>query len=520
MRLTDHDLRQIDEAYLDGLSAEALREVSKRLCDDLKEARERLNQTPENSSRPPSTRAPWTEAQSETEAEEDEEEQAAEGAKPTPDLGSEDQLPKKPKVKAEAKPSDSPRKPGKQPGDPGHGRTQHLPVTGEVVHRAEQCSACGQVLDEHAPFVACTGHYVLDIDWGDEAAPGIRVTHTKHLYGDTCCGCGHQTRRLPQRAEKDVQWSVEISEWHLVGPGLMALIVCLALRMRLSRARIRELLGTWLGITLATGTLNQCIHEAAHAVLPVEEQLIDEVNRCELLHGDETSWKEAGKSLWLWVFTSTAVTFYLIGYRTRELLDNLLGEAFAGWLMSDGYQAYRAYRKRLRCWAHLVRKARGLEESLVKSSQHFGRHTLDVLHALMQAVYEAREGPGADLKAKHQRQLDAFRACCERYQDAEHEKTRQLAREFLNDWEAIFAVLSHPQLPLTNNQAEGALRHWVILRKLCFGTRSEQGSRALALLASVIDTCRQRDVSPWTYLADVIRLRRQGYDAPPLPAAA
>ncbi|MFZ0254299.1 MAG: transposase, partial [Gammaproteobacteria bacterium] len=49
---------------------------------------------------------------------------------------------------------------------------------------------------------------------------------------------------------------------------------------------------------------------------------------------------------------------------------------------------------------------------------------------------------------------DAFRACCERYQDAEHEKTRQLAREFLNDWEAIFAVLSHPQLPLTNNQAE------------------------------------------------------------------
>ena len=298
MRLTDHDLRQIDEAYLDGLSAEALREVSKRLCQDLKEARERLNQTPENSSRPPSTRAPWTETPSETEADEQEEEKAAEGSE---DLASDDEPPKEPKVKAQTEPSDSRRKPGRQPGAPGHGRTQHLPVTGELVHRAEQCSACGQVLDEHAPFVACTGHYVLDIEWGDEAAPGIRVTHVKHLYGDTGCGCGHQTRRLPQRAEKDVQWSVEISEWHLVGPGLMAFIVCLALRMRLSRARIREWLGSWLGITLATGTLNQCVHEAAHAVLPVEEQLIDEVNRAELLHGDETSWKEAGKSLWLWV---------------------------------------------------------------------------------------------------------------------------------------------------------------------------------------------------------------------------
>ncbi len=166
-----------------------------------------------------------------------------------------------------------------------------------------------------------------------------------------------------------------------------------------------------------------------------------------------------------------------------------------------------------------MRKARGLEESLVKSSQHFGKQTLDVLHTFMQAVYEAREGPSKDLNAKHQERLEQFRACCERYQDAEHEKTRQLAREFLNDWEAIFAVLSHPQLPLTNNEVESALRHWVILRKLSFGTRSEQGSRALALLASVIDTCRQRGASPWEYLAEVIRLRRQGSDAPPLPAA-
>jgi hypothetical protein len=124
-----------------------------------------------------------------------------------------------------------------------------------------------------------------------------------------------------------------------------------------------------------------------------------------------------------------------------------VGEAFSGWLMSDGYQAYRPYRKRLRCWAHLVRKARGLEESLVKSSQRFGKQTVDLQHALMQAVYEAREGPSEDLKAKRQRQLDAFRLCCKRCQDAEHDEARQLTREFLNDWDAIFAALSHPQLP-------------------------------------------------------------------------
>ena len=51
MRLSDHDLRPMDEAYLEGLSLKALQEVSKRLGHDRKEAREQLNQTPVNSAR-------------------------------------------------------------------------------------------------------------------------------------------------------------------------------------------------------------------------------------------------------------------------------------------------------------------------------------------------------------------------------------------------------------------------------------------------------------------------------------
>ncbi len=116
--------------------------------------------------------------------------------------------------------------------------------------------------------------------------------------------------------------------------------------------------------------------------------------------------------------------------------------------------------------------------------------------------------------------LDEFRALCEEYQHVAHEKTSKLAGEFLNDWEAIFRVLAHPELPLTNNEAERALRHWVIARKISHGTRTAQGSRAFALLASVIDTCRKRNVCPWKYLARVISARRQGLDAPPIPAAA
>jgi hypothetical protein len=57
-------------------------------------------------------------------------------------------------------------------------------------------------------------------------------------------------------------------------------------------------------------------------------------------------------------------------------------------------------------------------------------------------------------------------------------------------------VLEYPAWPLTNNEAERALRHWGILRKITQGTNSEQGSRALALFASVFATCRLRNSSP------------------------
>lgn len=52
MHLSDHDLRQLDGERLETLTLEPLRALSEKLLLDLKAARERLNQTPENSSRP------------------------------------------------------------------------------------------------------------------------------------------------------------------------------------------------------------------------------------------------------------------------------------------------------------------------------------------------------------------------------------------------------------------------------------------------------------------------------------
>ena len=62
MHLRKHDLLQMNDEWLKKLPAERLLEVSKRLLDDVKELHDRLNQNPDNSSRPPTSQAPWERA--------------------------------------------------------------------------------------------------------------------------------------------------------------------------------------------------------------------------------------------------------------------------------------------------------------------------------------------------------------------------------------------------------------------------------------------------------------------------
>ena len=54
----------------------------------------------------------------------------------------------------------------------------------------------------------------------------------------------------------------------------------------------------------------------------------------------------------------------MIGARKVGALERILGDAFPDWLMNDGLKVYRWYLERLRCWAHLDRKARELADSL------------------------------------------------------------------------------------------------------------------------------------------------------------
>ncbi len=79
------------------------------------------------------------------------------------------------------------------------------------------------------------------------------------------------------------------------------------------------------------------------------------------------------------------------------------------------------------------------------------------------AIDAARAGPPPedgplDLPRAHAQDLERLRQALAARLGHRHEKTKALAVEPFNDWDAIFRVLHRPDLPLTDNAAEQALR--------------------------------------------------------------
>lgn len=519
--LSDHDLRQMDEQWLERLPESALRGVAARLLGDLRQARDRLNQNPANSSRPSGSMAPWAVRGQDTTTVADTT-AAHEPGQPSAVALAVATVVQSPASHSRKQTLGRVGKPGKPLGAKGFGRTQKLAHTETERHQPTHCAACGTALtskpERQAQSTSWTGWDTLELV---SCAPalGWQLQVTRHLLMQQSCPCGHTTRAQAQRAVADTSWDkVALGEQRLLGPRLAASIVYLSQRMRLSRRRVQELMKEFWGLELSTGLIDQTLQQTARAVEPLEDALVEELHQAGIVHVDETSWKEAGLHLWLWVFVSTYTVCMVIGSRAAEMFDNVLSQDFTGILMSDGYGVYRSRENRLRCWAHLLRKAQGLAESTNGEVKKHGAVLLEHLQTLKQAIYAARDAdpPGLAVTLAPETQ-QALRQHCQSLYEHAHAPLRAFARELLLDWEVIMRPLREPHLELTNNAAERALRHHVIARRISHGTRTPQGSRGYALLASVIQTCQLRKASVIDMLASTIHAARKGLPLPLLP---
>lgn len=546
MHFERSDLQQLTLEYISNLPSERLVTLCDQLRQDLMTARDRLNQNPSNSSRPSSTLAPWDRQSKNKDFEDDENiaeiaadpdsssksESNADGENPdtltssledSNDQQNTDESQKRDESQkvgnSEKNGKGKKRKPGKQLGSQGFGRTQKLLVTQEIQLKPQCCKGCTKKFEADAKFQATGGYCSIDISLPEPGKIGLSGSYTKYIFGTIVCDCGYETTSTPYRVDKETGWTVEMGEWRLIGPMLLSFIVFAKLRLHLTISKTKELLECWFGISLSKGSISKALLEAGRAASSLEPEIIAALRASGILHVDETSWKEHKVCRWLWVAVGEQVVYFCVGPRTLEMAQKIIGD-FKGLLMTDGYNAYRWYSNRGRCWSHLKRKGKALEESCDKDANTFGCYVMKAFTLMQDSVYKMRkmqlEDRSEEIAASDIIRIELLMECL-KHSDAKNEKVRAFSGEVLNDNQAIFRVLKEPDFPLTNNAAERTLRPLVILRKISYGSKTNEGSRSIAMLASATETVRLRGHAVWSFFSGLFKARRSGCSPPSLP---
>jgi transposase len=132
--------------------------------------------------------------------------------------------------------------------------------------------------------------------------------------------------------------------------------------------------------------------------------------------------------------------------------------------------------------------------------------------------YLQQEHPLAWLKRELSPLRDRIHGLLEQGERGRHQKTANFCAGLLGEYEALWTFCEVQGIDPTNNAAERALRHGVILRKVNGGTKSEPGNCFIERILSTRETCRLQRRSMLDYLTTAVTAARLGEPVPTLLA--
>ena len=274
------------------------------------------------------------------------------------------------------------RKPGGQPGHPGHHRHRFPPerVNKIVPYVPAICTHCQAPLpSEAAPGdPEPTWHQVAEL-------PELAANITEYQgHARTCPCCGHLNRsEIPPEIRADV-----------IGPRLAAVMSYLSGRHHIGRRGVEEIVGTVFEVPTSLGSVSALEGETSAALASPYQEAQAAVREAPVKNTDETSWKEKGDKRWLWSAVTATVAFFVIHLRRNFAgLQALLGETITGIVCSDRWSVYNKLPLNLRqiCWAHLKRDFQKLVDR-GGPAEAIGRVGLDVVECLFADWWAFRRG--------------------------------------------------------------------------------------------------------------------------------
>ena len=365
---------------------------------------------------------------------------------------------------------ETPRKIGAQIGHKKQIRKKCESFDKTVFINIDHCPECGS--EELSCIQEERERYVEDI-------PPQRPLITRYVIERRYC------RNCKQIVEGEV---IDALPHARIGLNTMFIVVWLKVGLRLTVSAIPQVLKKISGLTLSEGEIIKICDLISEALGPYYDELISEVRTADARYMDETSWREQGKTIWMWAFVVKGVTLYRIAHsRGHEVPLEVLGPNPTGVDIHDRWAPYNILaqktgnRPQQLCWFHIVGDTKEIAQLCGEEGEQF--HT-DMKDIFKKAKDFNHNGTTEDVEQLI-REVESVLN-----RNFVSMKCKKFARKILKDRDKLFLFVMNPEVDGTNNRAERAVRPNVVLRKVSGGTKSPKGTKNLEVLASAIQTCR------------------------------
>lgn len=393
------------------------------------------------------------------------------------------------------------KKPGRKKGHPGARRAAPDKINRWKTHQLERCPDCGGKLPAKP---ARTRKRVI------EDIPDTEPVATEHtIHGSWCADC-----------EKIVEPVVEEAlSGATIGHRLLALTAWLHYGLGNTLSQIIAVVNFHLLFKLSAGGLVQMWYRLQNILYGWYEEIGSAAKQSAVLFADETGWRVAGATHWLWCFTTGTETYYLID-RSRgwPALMKFFTEEFAGTLITDFWGAYERVKAaaKQKCYPHLFRELEKVDQK--NSSPAWMAFRKKLKRLLRDALrLSRREAVSPEEYASRRARLDnRLDGIIEgEWKDAD---ARRLVKRLLKYREQLFTFLDDEDVPPDNNHAEREIRPAVIIRKNSLCNRSKNGADMQAVMMSVYRTLKLRGHDPIRTMVVALREYVRTGKFPPLPA--
>jgi transposase len=300
-----------------------------------------------------------------------------------------------------------------------------------------------------------------------------------------------------------------------IGPVTRALATHLRYDLQIPYRKVQHILKNLFGMPLVPATAMNFDRKATALGRPLFEELRVMLQSCDVAYADETTWREDGQGTYLWFGGNEQIAVYQIADRSGDSAVKLLGSDYDGTLVSDDCASYNAVgaMNQQTCWNHLRTKAKEIvrQIELTDPPIHAPR-SIEFCQKLRRFAVEMcalgrKQRSGKLSLSKARAMIPALKKRLKRLgsQPLEHDAAQTLRkRVMVKDWDKLFTFLRVKGVEPTNNLSERSLRFLVIMRKICFGTRSAAGSESHSVLPSLLQTARRQGTDAIKFLVTLL----------------